>query len=526
MQRSGALAAGFRTACAADGVVPPPTLGLLRSATSTTARDPSIEVADPWDLGTAHERVTDAGERSRRGAWYTPRHVAEALVADTVTSITRVADPACGGGVFLLAVADRLVALGASPHDVLTDLIVGIDVNPLAVATTEAALWWWGARHGIDCVPSHLTVGDLLVDTALPTCGAVVGNPPFLGQLRSGTVFDAGYRDRLRRRFGDVIGPYTDPAWLFLLAAVDALETDGRATLIQPQSMLAARDAERIRQRIDEMADLEGCWIDDGTTFAASVEACAPTLRRRATAAGRNRWVGLLADHRGIPDVALTGVGVLGDLAAVRAGFRDQYYGLVDAVTEGGDGPRLVTSGAIDPLHLRGDRSTTFAKARWHDPRLDLDRVEERARAWVQDQLVPSVLVASQTRVLECLPDPDGGLVVGVPGIAVIPRDSDHLWRVTAVLAAPCVSAWMLRHTSGTGLSGDACRPTAPLLSALPLPVDEDRWDEAATRARRIVNAPTTADGDEWRAFGRAADAAYGVTDPTVLDWWDARRPG
>src|SRR5690606_17819255 len=102
-----------------------------------------------------------------------------------------VVDPSCGGGAFLLAAADRLVALGSAPGDAVAALR-GRDVDPTAVAVTEAALWWWAARRDASTRPD-VRVRDALLDD-VDAAGAVVGNPPFLGQLRSSTSVDADRR--------------------------------------------------------------------------------------------------------------------------------------------------------------------------------------------------------------------------------------------------------------------------------------------------------------------------------------------
>lgn len=514
-----ALSGAFVAACADRGHDVDPTL-MLSSVDGVVG---DVVVSDPWDLGTAHEALTRPEDQTRRGAWYTPRPLAEMLVRRTVDAPGTVLDPACGGGVFLLAAADRLVELGASPAEVVSQLVVAMDIDPLAAAVAQAALWWWGAERGVTATP-RVEVADALVGPAWPATDFVVGNPPFLGQLRTATTIAVTDRDRLRARFGDSVGAYTDPSALFLLAAVEAVNPDGVVTLIQPQSVLAARDAAGVRRRVTTLADMEGCWFDDGTSFAAAVEVCAPTLRRAATptAGTEANWAELLADHVGIPAVDLDAADTLSSLAEVVTGFRDEYYGLVGAVTEGGTGPRLVTSGAVDPFRLRSDRPVTFAKRRWVDPRVEPDRATPRAAAWVRRQWRPSVLVASQTRIVECVADTAGEWVIGVPGVAIVPHDAEHVWHVAAAVAAPCVSAWMLRRSVGTGMSGDALRPSGPLVASVPLPVDAAAWDRAAALARAVSSTPTT---QAWLEFGEAADGAHGVEDEALLRWWWSRHP-
>lgn len=539
------LAAAFAAGVRYDGLDPDPSLRLLagpdRATASAPIGDGPVAVADPADLGPARERLIGAGERVRSGAWYTPADVAAELVDAVVTTPGVVLDPSCGGGIFLLAAAERLHALDVPAGDAVASLR-GIDVDPLAVAVTEAALWWWSARHGNPVVSGDaLVVADALA-TPLPPAAAVVGNPPFLGQLRTVTSADHRRRDQLRDRFGDAVRPYTDEAWLFLLAGLEAAGESGRVCLLQPQSLLAARDAGPVRAVIDAHAAIESLWVDGRRRFEAAVDVCAPVLAVGATA--HNDWSGALADAHGVPRVALHGTGdrnsesersagrradastcVLGDRARVAAGFRDEYYGLVDHVREGGDGPALVTVGAVDPMRQL-NVAVRFAKRRWTRPVVDTAAVTGKARAWVDQQAGPKLVVATQTKVVEAMVDEDGRTVASVPAIVIQPCDARDLWRLAAALHAPCVTAWMLRQSAGTALSAGACKPTAALLASVPLPVDAAAWDEAAGMARALSRNPGyVTDLAAWKRFGAQADRAYGIDDADLLSWWLERLP-
>jgi hypothetical protein len=512
------LAATFVASVRREGLRAPADLGLLAHE---RAGIDAVPLDGPGDLGPLHEALVAGAERTLRGAWYTPRWLAEDLVARALpdraaSELGPVVDPACGGGVFLLAAAERLVALGHEPGEAVARLH-GIDVDPLAVAVTEAALWWWAACRDAAVRPA-IRVGDGLLEPEPRRPGSVVGNPPFLGQLRADTAADAARRAALRRRFGAAVRPYTDPAWLFLLDAVERVAEGGRVVLVQPQSCLGARDGAEVRARIDGVAELEDVVVADAGTFAAAVDVCAPVLRR-ARAPVSNDWTAGLAAARRIPEVELTGTSTLGEMASLHAGFRDEYYGTVAAVREGGPGVRLVTSGAIDPLRLL-DREQRFAGRRWRDPRVDVSALSGRAARWAEVQRGPKAVVATQTRVLEAVADPAGSLLASVPAIVVRPHDPRHLWRVLAVLTAPSASAWLLRRSAGTALSADSCRPTVGLLGALPVPDDERAWDVAAGAVR------AAAEGRCPLAEAAAhAEQALGVADPAVLAWWDRRRP-
>lgn len=524
------LAGAFLRRCRDRGLEPDPRLRLLdHPPVEPPPRDPPHLSADET-LGELHERIVGGDERRGRGAWYTPPWLAEQLVSRVVTQPAVVADPACGGGVFLVAAAERLAVLGAATEQIVGELLWGADVDALAIAVAEAELWLWSAGRGSPALAGErLVVGDTLTEREIPAVDVVVGNPPFLGQLKRRTSVDADRRRALVDRWGDAVRPYTDASWLFLLAAVDATRPGGRVALVQPQSLLGARDAAAVRDRIDATASLMDCWTDDGSTFAASVDVCAPILEvGGGDQPNSNDWLAALGEAAGIPAVELpVGGPTIEDIATVVAGFRDEYYGLVDAVSEDGVGPRLVTSGSIDPLCVR-DEPVRFAKRRWNRPAVDPAQVVGRAERWLEVQRAPKVIVASQTKVLEVAVDPDGSLVAGVPAIVVVPDDGDDAWRLAAMLHAPAVSAWMLRRALGTGLSAGSLKPTSALVAALPLPTDTDRWAEAATMARALAEDDVVDPEDArawWREFGAVADAAYGIDDPDLRDWWLERLP-
>ena len=60
------------------------------------------------------------------------------------------------------------------------------------------------------------------------------------------------------------------------------------------------------------------------------------------------------------------------------------------------------------------------------------------------ERLVPKVLVATQTKVVEAVADPEGRLRPVGPGGRGHAADPAEVWAVTAALSAPPVSAWAL----------------------------------------------------------------------------------
>jgi hypothetical protein len=477
-------------------------------------------------LDAAREALLDRDHRRRLGAHHTPPGLARRLVDVALEGLgpeVVVADPACGGGAFLVAAADALVGAGADPERVLSRQLAGLDLDPLAVATSEAALVCWGAAHGTTTRP-QVRAGDGLLEPYV--ADVVVGNPPFLSPLGVTTGGGDG-AVALRRALA---APYADTAGLFLVQALASVPPGGRVVLLQPESLLTARDARPIREAASP--HLDGMWVAGEPVFRAAVRVCAPVLVRDRPAGPVRRWSGRSVRRRSAtpappagswaalrpstaPKVRVRHDSVLGDIAGATAGFRDEFYGVAAGVTEGADdadSAPIVTSGLVDPGRiLWGERSARIAGRRYARPVVDVGCLDERLQEWVVARLVPKVLVATQTRVVEAAADPVGRFLPLTPVVSVTPADPADLWRVAAALTSPVVSAWALRTFGGAALSADAIKLAARQVLVAPLPADAGAWDEAAA---------AVAAGDVV-----ACARALAGQDRHLFDWWAARMP-
>ena len=520
-------------------------------------------------LGRLCEERLGRNERRRRGAWYTPWPLASGLVRFAMGELDpglvspegpTVHDPAVGGGVFLLAAAELLVG-DHHPDDVLS-LLSGTDVDPLAVFAARMSLWLWNRRRGGSAPPPEgLELRDGL--TAGDSHDLTVGNPPFGGRLRDpaelpGTV--------------DGSGAYTDLAGLFLLGSLRRTRPGGVVAMIQPTSVLASRDAAPVRAEAAVRGRTAGIWRGE-RVFSAQVDVCAPVVAvgpisgpvgwSRITILGGpgareigtvevagqptdTMWSRAVARAAGVPEPVLAHTDTtLGDVAVVTADFRDQYYGLVElldrtATGEGGsDGGSVavVTVGLIDPLRdLTPVRTTRLGRVVRDHPRIGREALSGSPLArWASSRLVPKVLVASQTRVVEAIADPEGTVLPCTPVLSVIPTPAEGpvphpgVWLLAAALVAPTAAAWLAARATGSGLSAGAFRVRCGQLRDLPLPPLGGEWDRAAELARRAQLATT---GAESRALllevGRTMCGAYGISrieTSELMEWWEGRLP-
>ena len=173
----------------------------------------------------------------------------------------------------------------------------------------------------------------------------------------------------------------------------------------------------------------------------------------------------------------------------------------------------------------------TFAKQHFAAPRIDVDVLDQKMQRWAHRRLVPKVLVANQTSIIEAVCDPTGQWLPAVPVIGVYPtvdhdvQDFDRgstqdtrrsgatiAWEIAAVLTSPIASAWVWHHSAGTGLSATAIRLGPGPLGSIAWPSGDLG---AAVRALR--------DGDV-RACGLATFDAYGIDDAgereRLFSWW------
>ncbi|MEI6400753.1 MAG: N-6 DNA methylase [Actinomycetota bacterium] len=424
----------------------------------------------------AASAATAAARRKQLGAWYTPDALVEHVVdlvlegAATGDAPLRVLDPACGDGRFLAAISRRLAGRVE---------LVGCDIDPTAVAAAQRSLGTAATIIHADALSYEWNEG---------TFDIVVGNPPFLNQLSRATTRGG------RSRYGG--GPYADTAAVFLALSVGLARPDGgRVAMIVPVSVLTTRDAESIRTDLLDRAALRHLWWSPTAMFDAQVRTATLVFERGATQSDVHRTVGpsfapvaparlgrswgaLLLDD----DLADTGpesaggaastdgpATVLGDLAVFSADFRAQYYGLVGAVGDDVDGPPLITSGLIDPGHCRwGEQPVRFAKQRFAAPRVALDRLSPTMQRWAVARLVPKVLIANQTRVIEAVVDRAGAWLPGVPVISAVPRPGVDLDAIMAILASPAATTWVRQHAAGSGLSADTVRVSPALLASIP----------------------------------------------------------
>jgi len=246
-------------------------------------------------------------------------------------------------------------------------------------------------------------------------------------------------------------------------------------------------------------------------------------------------WSGALHPEAWRVASKLDGGAKVGEIAEATADFRDEYYALKTCVREAKGKektPRVVTSGAIDLARVSwGETQVRLHGKAWLKPVADVKRVggEKGAAERIRSRLVPKVLVATQTKVIEVVCDEEAILLPVTPLISVTARQAGmKLEMIAAAIASPVACLWAAAHVGGAGMSSEAIKLAARQVREIPLPTDAVAWGRGAeclAQAQR-VGADETKRRELLEGFARAMVCGYGLTETDrafALQWWMER---
>jgi hypothetical protein len=477
----------------------------------------------------------EARHRREHGIAYTPAWIADHLISrlpSTAFSIGPAVDPTCGSGTFLVAYLDRLVTERARrlQPTAAADLVAavgGMDIDPVALATSRLTLDLFAQRLGHPPQPWHLERSDATSNT-LPAA-VLAGNLPF------------GYRTHQGR---DDISSVILTRWLD-----DLRESLESLAILLPDSFAyasggtaKARAALRVRFRIDELLDLPEEVFDRTSAATLAVvanrgEGDTPVVRQirrrdlpafRVSGVPSESFVSQLSPGRADPwsltpffsvleRAASTSRFRLGDIADIRLGF--QTYG-TDAV--------LAASADRGPTVLEDSKMfmALSASGRVDLRRLVTDPQELRRTGPVDRYAEPKIVLRATTNRhqiarLAALPD-EQGLWFTDKFIGVWPRGNAlPVQALAAYLQTTLPELWLAANNPSRKLR-------VGTLAMLPIPSLPPDWWQRATRlaapnhttvsprwARRTLTLLERDEGapdDDWRWFEQVVALAFGAS--------------
>jgi hypothetical protein len=208
------------------------------------------------------ESLIGGDERRRSGAVYTPAYIVDELVASVFAMGEGTAqtflDPACGAGGFLLGAANRLFLNGYLPEQIVEELLIGVDRDPLAVENCSIMLELWLLLHNasadrqqrISCRDSLTTdPAELLGSLGVPGgVSAIATNPPYV-KLQT---LERSYRAELLSIFPRFAQGSFSLSLLFTVRSLDLLNETGVAGFITQNNFFTSLAGRETRQYLQE----------------------------------------------------------------------------------------------------------------------------------------------------------------------------------------------------------------------------------------------------------------------------------
>jgi type I restriction enzyme M protein len=237
--------------------------------------------------------------RGGAGQYFTPRPVIRAVVeVMRPVPMTRISDPACGTGGFLLAAfeyLDRRTKNAKESAFLRAKALHGIDLVPNVARLCAMNLF----LHGIGTDHHHpvVEIRDSLESKPEPV-DMVLTNPPF-GKKSSFTIIGADGKkhiDRLSYERDDFWATTSNKQLNFVQHVYSMLRPGGRAAMVVPDNVLFESGAgEKVRRTLLQSCDVHTLLrLPTGIWYSAGVKANVLFFDKKApakTAATKELWI-------------------------------------------------------------------------------------------------------------------------------------------------------------------------------------------------------------------------------------------
>lgn len=185
--------------------------------------------------------LLSSGQLSKTGAFYTPDYVVDGMVQDHVIfANTRVLDPCCGSGAFLIKSIHRLKELGVKDWN---SQILGIEIDKASALCAKLNILF--EMDEVNAGFPNIVEGDALDDSSWQGLGQidlVVSNPPW------GAKFDLDRKKELKNKFSDVKS--SESFSFFMLQSLNNIREGGVVSFLAPEAILNVKTHRPLRELI------------------------------------------------------------------------------------------------------------------------------------------------------------------------------------------------------------------------------------------------------------------------------------
>lgn len=208
-----------------------------------------------------YQQIFISDIRHKRGEFFTPLHLVKKMLEDFYEFGSKILDPSCGSGNFLISIIIEILDSQNSPSNKLKAInnVFGFDVNPLAIITAKVNIFLILLEHFKIEEEQFPNINIFLCDSLFPdyckkilnlninnifnSFDLVIGNPPWLTYK---DLFDKDYQIKIRELSDKLdIKPSSQyithielAAVFFYAIPVKFLKKKGKIFFVMPKSSL------------------------------------------------------------------------------------------------------------------------------------------------------------------------------------------------------------------------------------------------------------------------------------------------
>lgn len=217
-------------------------LGSLSLEKECTLEFDSIQMdydSDNDFLGCLYMSLLSIGSKDKNGIFYTPFSVVQKILKmSSIKEDSKVLDPGCGSGNFLICTYKKMKNMGLNDEKIVEN-IFGYDIDKIAVLLAKINLYILARDVSFEKI--NIKCCDFLNTSVKQKYDIIVGNPPW------GKKYSLKEKEKIIKNCGKKFASY-DSFSQFVLKSFSILNEDGVLAFVLPSSILNIAVHKEIRK--------------------------------------------------------------------------------------------------------------------------------------------------------------------------------------------------------------------------------------------------------------------------------------
>lgn len=207
----------------------------------------SVEISSFYPAS-LYEALLTNNEIKSLGQVYTPFEIIDNILnkvfhIKNVCTNTKILDPSCGGGYFLIEIYKYIKDTHPEIHkrNIVENMLFGIDIDDFSIFLSKMGLIF---HTGLDNINFNIYNSDFLIDNLnIGKFDIIIGNPPYIGHKN----INSNYKKLLYEKYSDVYYDKADISYCFFKKGKELLKSEGIISFITSRYFMEALYANKLR---------------------------------------------------------------------------------------------------------------------------------------------------------------------------------------------------------------------------------------------------------------------------------------